>query len=76
MEHEIERAGALWIALAVSRSKLLHQAIDLLRLARQPEATEEHANRRYKLQALEVELIDVRVHHFLVEPVRGHQQHM
>ena len=71
MAHEIERSDALWIALAVSRSKLLHQAINLLRFARKSEAAEEGADGGDERKLTELEAIDVSVHHFAVESAQN-----
>jgi len=55
------------VALQVSGSKLLHQPVDLLGLAGQPEAFQEHPERRDKVPAAEVQLVHVAVHHLDVE---------
>ena len=74
MAHEIERSDALWIALAVSRSKLLHQAINLLRFARKSEAAEEGADGGDERKLTELEAINVSVHHFAVKSDKKQQK--
>lgn len=56
-------ALCLRVADVVSLSKLLHQAIDLLRFPRQPEVQKEHADGVVKLEARKVHRINVRMHH-------------
>lgn len=59
----------LWIAFTVSRSKLLHQPVDLLSFSWESESFEELSQGRNKLHSREVESVDVGVHDLLIEPV-------
>lgn len=55
------------IALQIACSKLLHEPIDFLGLARQPEAFEERTQRRHKVFAAEIQLIHIAVHYLLIK---------
>lgn len=57
------------VAFQVSRCEFLHEPVDLLRLAGEPEALQEHPQSRNEVFALEVHLIHVGVHHLFVEAV-------
>lgn len=55
------------VALQVAGGELLHQPVDLLRLAGEPEALQEGPESRDKVPPTEVQLVHVAVHHLLVE---------
>lgn len=57
------------VAFQISGGKFLHEPVYLLGFAGEPEALQEHPQRRDKVFALEVHLIHVGVHHLLVEAV-------
>jgi len=51
------------IALAVTGGKLLHESIDLLSFARQPETFKKVAQGTYKVLLVKVKQVYIRVHH-------------
>ena len=51
------------IALAVTGGKLLHEPIDLLSFARQPETFKKVAQGTYKVLLVKVKQVYIRVHH-------------
>lgn len=57
------------IAFKVSCCKFLHEPVNFLGLSGEPKALQEHSQCRNKIFALEVHLINVGVHHLLIEAV-------
>lgn len=57
------------VAFQVSGGKFLHEPVYLLGFSGEPEALQEHPQRRDKVFALEVHLIHVGVHHLFIEAV-------
>lgn len=55
------------VTLQVSGSKLLHQPVDLLGLAREPKPLQEGTQGRHKVPPTEVQLVHIAIHHLLVE---------
>lgn len=57
------------VAFQISGGKFLHEPVYLLGFSGEPEALQEHPQRRDKVFALEVHLIHVGVHHLFIEAV-------